>query len=64
MRNIIERYIKSSIQGDIYEKALDCLKVLREVCVKEDEAAVFNQFLQKVKQNHSNGEHLNFFKML
>jgi len=39
---IIEDYIRRSRNGDLYEDALDCIRVLRQACVREDEAVYFN----------------------
>jgi hypothetical protein len=30
------------MNGDLYEKAFECLQVLRATCVEEDEAIPFN----------------------
>lgn len=46
MREIIDRYVRGSIGGDIYDKAVECLLALRESCVSEDEAPVFNRFME------------------
>jgi hypothetical protein len=46
---IIEDYIRRSRNGDLYDDALDCIRVLRQACVREDEAVYFNQFLGKIK---------------
>ena len=44
-------------------QALDCLKVLREVAVKEDEGASFNTFLGVVRDLRLRG-HDDFFQMV
>ena len=49
MQQVIERYIRCSLNGDLYEKALECLINLREAAVQEDEAPTFNKFLEKIK---------------
>ena len=46
MKVIIDRFIRSSLEGDIYDKALECLIALRESCVTNDEPQFFNRFLQ------------------
>ena len=38
MQNLIERFVKNSLKGDLYQKAIECLQALRESCIKEDEA--------------------------
>jgi len=64
MREIIDRYIRGSINGDIYDKALECLLVLRESCVAEDEAPLFNKFMEQIKGKYSAGHHREFFVLL
>ena len=51
MQAIIHRYIRCSLDGDLYDKALECLAELRAACVKEDEAKKFNDFLHTIKAN-------------
>ena len=49
----------------MYDKAFDCLKIMWEISVKEDEAATFNNFIKDLKKNFSQGEHsLFFFKLI
>ena len=64
MREIIDRYIRGSIGGDIYDKAIDCLLALRESCISEDEAPTFNKFMEQLKERYSTGQHRDFFQML
>ncbi len=54
MKIIIVEIVRSSINGSGYEKAIECLKALREACVDENECQVFNRFLRKLKQNVHN----------
>ena len=42
MEKMIKRFIESSMGGDLFDKALQCLQALREGCAKEDEAESFN----------------------
>lgn len=49
-----------SSKGDLYLQALDCLKALREVAVKEDEGALFNTFLHLIREMRLKG-HEDFF---
>jgi ATP-dependent DNA helicase 2 subunit 2 len=60
----VERYVRCSLRGDLYEKAYECLKAIREACVKEDEAPSFNKFLARVKDMFGRGPHKDFFGML
>jgi len=64
MREIIDRYIRGSINGDIYDKALECLIILRESCINEDEAPLFNRFMYSIKENYSTGHQKGFFDLL
>ena len=49
MQKMIERIINVSLKGDLFGKAIDCLKELRNACVDEDEAPKFNRFAQKIR---------------
>jgi ATP-dependent DNA helicase 2 subunit 2 len=62
MRDIILEFIRESIQGDVYEKALDCLKAMRKACKDNDEAEKFNEFLKELKQRFSTGIHKAFYE--
>ena len=64
MKEIIERYVRSSLNGDLYEKAFECLQELRKAAIAEDEAPNFNSFMHKIKDNFSFGAHGGFFSML
>ena len=64
MQSIIERYVRCSLNGDLYEKAFDCLKSMRQACISEDEAPIFNKFMDKVKDLFSIGPHQDFFGMM
>lgn len=48
----------------MYDKAFECLKAMRETCVKEDEAVTFNIFLHEFKKEFSSGQHQPFFQRL
>lgn len=62
MSELIMKFIEESFQGNLYDKALDCLKELRKGCVQEDEAPEFNDFLQNVKDRFCNGKHAKFWQ--
>ncbi|RGB33638.1 SPOC like C-terminal domain-containing protein [Rhizophagus diaphanus] len=49
MCQVIEHFVKSSFGASLYEKALECLKLLRETCAKENESEMFNKFLKDLK---------------
>ena len=62
MQKMIERFINTSLKGDLFGKAIDCLKELRSACIAEDEAPSFNRFSYRIRNNHSKGDELsNFF---
>ena len=46
---IILRFVRDSFQGNMYDKAIDCLTVFRGKAVSEDEAAIFNDFMFEIK---------------
>ena len=62
MTELIEKFIKESFQGNMYEKALDCLQELRKGCIQEDEASSFNDFLHLLKDRYSNSNHQKFWQ--
>ena len=64
IQTVIERYIRSSLNGDLYEKAWECLQQLRAAGISEDEAPTFNKFMEKIKDNYASGPHAGFFKMI
>eukprot|EP01112_Ceratiomyxa_fruticulosa_P013430 TRINITY_DN3779_c0_g1_i1.p1 TRINITY_DN3779_c0_g1~~TRINITY_DN3779_c0_g1_i1.p1 ORF type:complete len:745 (+),score=163.09 TRINITY_DN3779_c0_g1_i1:333-2567(+) len=49
MKHRILQLINDSIKTQFYQKAYDCLIVLREGCIKESESDQFNQFMQELK---------------
>ena len=62
MQKMIERFIIQSLKGDLYGKAIDCLKELRQACIAEDEAPFFNRFAYRIRNIYSKGnEQTNFF---
>ena len=62
MRLIILEFIRHSTQGDMYEKALDCLKAMRKACIANDEADNFNNFLKELKERFSIGIHKDYYE--
>lgn len=64
MQQVIDRYVRCSLNGDLYQKALECLNQLRNAAVSEDEAPTFNKFMEKLKDQYSEGSHKEFFRML
>lgn len=66
MQKLIERFVTHSLKGDLFDKALECMKTLREACVKEDEAPSYNKFAERIKALaiKTASESENFFKMM
>ena len=46
MQEMITRLIEHSFRGNTYDKALSCLRCLRQGCLDEDETGQFNAFMQ------------------
>ena len=63
MQKMIDRFVINSLKGDLFDKALECMKELRKACVEEDEAPSFNRFAEQVKKRHGKGDDptTNFF---
>lgn len=55
MQAIIERFIRSSLKGDLYDKAFECLETMRQGAIQEDEAPQFNAFMQRIKEELHRG---------
>eukprot|EP00833_Pecoramyces_ruminatium_P012365 jgi/Orpsp1_1/1186397/evm.model.d7180000050231.1 len=47
---MIQNLLCNALSNQSYEKILNCIKVLRETCVKEDEGNFFNEFMQDLKK--------------
>ena len=56
MQKMIERFISTSLKGDLFTKAIDCLKELRRACIAEDEAPTFNRFMYRIRNTYSKGD--------
>jgi uncharacterized protein YeaO (DUF488 family) len=61
---MVERFIKNSLKGDLYSKAIDCIAQMRQTCIQEDEAQKYNDFMRRVKRSFAKGSYMDFFKML
>jgi ATP-dependent DNA helicase 2 subunit 2 len=64
MQTMIERFVKNSLKGDLFDKALECLQAMRETCIREDEAQRYNEFLHRIKRVFAKGSHAEFFQRL
>ena len=62
---LIERFVKNSLRGDLYDKAIECMRAMREACVREDEGQRWNEFLRdKVKRVFATGSYKGFYEMV
>ncbi|CAO3615575.1 unnamed protein product [Cunninghamella blakesleeana] len=68
MSELILQLMTTSFGDQNYEKTIRCLKVLREVASKENEAKLFNHCLQQLKQlidlSNPDALHLDFWQLL
>ena len=66
MQAMIERFIKNSLKGDLYGKAIECLRQMRQTCIQEDEAKKYNDFMRRIKTifGRAGGSYMDFFTML
>jgi ATP-dependent DNA helicase 2 subunit 2 len=64
MKGVIHKFISESFKGSYYIKALDCLKVLRDSCIDEDEVDQFNEFLQLLKQDYPKEKYSDFWRLI
>jgi ATP-dependent DNA helicase 2 subunit 2 len=64
LQALIEKFIKNSLKGDLYQKAIECIAQMRDTCIHEDEAQTYNEFMKRVKRVFSKGSYKDFFIML
>ena len=64
MQTMVERFIKNSLKGDLFSKAIDCIAQMRQTCIQEDEAQKYNEFIRRIKRSFAKGSYMDFFKML
>jgi len=64
MKQMIKRFVLNSLNGDLYDKALECLRAMRDTCVTEDEGQKFNMFMDQLKVQFSKGTNKDFFKLI
>ena len=63
MMKMIEKFLATALKGDLFDKAIECLKELRRACVSEDEAPFFNRFAARIRKDHNKGDfEVNFFR--
>lgn len=64
LRDIIDRYVRGSTNGDLHPKALEMLIELRKACVNEDEAPFFNKAITGYKAKYSRGPQAGFWLLV
>ncbi|ORX80342.1 SPOC domain-like protein [Anaeromyces robustus] len=71
MKAMIFNLFYNALSNQSYEKILNCITVLRETCVKEDEGNLFNEFMQDLKKKLTIPDvdekiyiHRNFWKIM
>ena len=64
MESIISRLIDESTDGSHYTKAIDCLIVLREGCLVEEEIEKFNALLVRFQMKYRSSKDHKFWTMI
>ena len=57
----IVEMVRNSIKDSGFEKALECLRVLREGCINEEEHILFNNFMGKLKMDFYQDKNFEIF---
>ena len=64
MTKMIERFINTSLKGDLFDKAIECFKELRAASITEDEAPSFNRFAEHIKKLFGKPPNNGFFEKM
>lgn len=64
MKDMIVKFIRESFKGSFYVKSLDCLRVLRESCIENDEIDLFNNFLDELKVKFPKDNFKDYWRMI
>ncbi len=64
MKKIIIKLVNESFKGSFYFKALECLKVLREECDKNDEVEMFNNFMMELIEVFPKERYIDFWRII
>ncbi|CAI9104637.1 OLC1v1003351C1 [Oldenlandia corymbosa var. corymbosa] len=64
MKDKISELVKNSCEGDVYQKAVECLVALRKGCVLEQEPKEFNEFLLHLCKLYQENDLKRFRKIL
>lgn len=61
MIDMINKFIRESFKGSYYIKGIDCIKAFRDAANDEDEVDLFNDFLNKLKEQFPKDQFLDFW---
>ena len=50
MSEMVIKFVCDSFKGSYFIKAIECIKVLRQTAIDEDEVDLFNDFLNELKK--------------
>ncbi len=64
MKGRIRQLVNDSIRDQFYGKAIECMRALREGCMRETESESFNTFLHEIKGDHEGKRRDDFWRML
>jgi len=65
LQTMTERFVKNSLKGDLFDKAIECMIAMREACIREDEAQRWNEWLrEKVKKAFRTGSYKGFYELV
>jgi ATP-dependent DNA helicase 2 subunit 2 len=62
LSDVILTLVRESTRDAFYDKALDCLRVLRAGCIIEAEPAAFNSALRRVRAEFEGGPREEFWR--
>ena len=61
MSEMVIKFIRDSFKGSYFVKAIECIKVLRQTAIEEDEVDLFNDFLNELKKLFPKEKFLDFW---
>ena len=64
MNTVVLRLVEESINGSHYNKAIDCLLVLREGCLDEEEMDLFNNTLTGLRNKYKGTKNNQFWNQI
>lgn len=64
MKERVIRLVDDSIRDQLYPKALECIRVLRQGCIQEEEAEQFNQTLTEMRGHYRGKRRDDFWQLI